>query len=198
VGDLINQIQTLLIEFFNRAWKTLGDIQITAIALTIGAMGTKLCGDSFWAVLFLSYAAIFADTATKWVAISKRYYVDTTECLLSEVSGRQVLRGILSEAWGPNHLNSRGLYRIAEKIGMYTLIIAICHAAGKWIPMLDFMGLRFTPATVFPASASIAVFLVELSSINENLKEMGHPGIADMLSKLVSTVASKILPKTGE
>lgn len=59
------------------------------------------------------------------------------------------------------------------------------------------MGLHFTPSTVFPASASIAVFLVELSSINENLKEMGQSGIADMLSKLVSTVGSKIFPKQG-
>lgn len=180
-----------------RAWKLVSDIPIAATAVTIGALGTKLCGDNFWAVLFLSYSAIFFDTATKWIAISKRYYVDTTGCKINEVLGRQVLRGIfLGEAWGSDYLNSRNFYRIVEKIFTYTAVIAICHAAGEWIPVLDFMGLRFTPATVFPASASMAVFLVELSSINENLKEMGQTGIADKLASIVSMVVNKIMPKS--
>lgn len=173
----------------------MSDIQITAIAVTIGAIGTKFCGDSFWAVLFLSYFSVFADTATKWVAITKRYYVDITGCTLLEVRGMQVIKGILGEAWGPNYLNSRGLARIPEKIVTYTIVIAICHAAGKWLPVLEFAGISLNPATVFPASASISVFLVELSSINENLKEMGQTGIADMLSKIVSAVANRITPR---
>ncbi|MGL5514319.1 MAG: hypothetical protein ACRDBM_13930 [Sporomusa sp.] len=180
----------------DRAWKLVSDIPIAATAVTIGALGTKYCGDSFWAVLILSYAAIFFDTATKWITITKRFYVDTTGCKITEVRGMQVLRGILGEAWEPDYLSSRNLYRIIEKIGTYTAVIAICHAAGKWIPVLDFMGLHFTPATVFPASASIAVFLVELSSINENLKEMGQTGIADKLASIVSMVVNKITPKS--
>ncbi|MGL5514078.1 MAG: hypothetical protein ACRDBM_12685 [Sporomusa sp.] len=72
---------------------------------------------------------------------------------------------------GPDYLSSRHFGRIVEKVFIYSGVITICHAAGKWIPVLGFMGLHFTPATVFPAS--IAIFLVELSSINENLKEMG-------------------------
>lgn len=187
----------MLYEFFQRAWKVVSDIQITALAITVGAVGTKFCGDSFWAVLFLSFAAVFVDTATKWIAISKRYYADTLKCEMNEVRGMQVLRGILNDAWQPGYLTSRCFGRIPEKVFTYTVVITLCHAAGKWIPVLDFMGLRFTPSTVFPAAASISVFLVELSSINENLKEMGQAGIADMLSKLVSAVASKILPKTG-
>lgn len=184
-----------MFEFLQRAWKLVSDIQITAIAVTIGAIGTKFCGDSFWAVLFLSYAAVFFDTGTKWVAISKRYYSDTTQCDITEVRWTQVIKGILGEAWGPNYLNSRGLARIPEKIVTYTIVIAICHAAGKWLPVLDFAGIGLNPATVFPASASISVFLVELSSINENLKEMGQTGIADMLSRIVSAVANKITPR---
>ena len=181
----------------DRAWKLVSDIPIAATAVTIGALGTKYCGDSFWAVLFLSFAAIFFDTATKWIAIAKRYYVDTTGCQITEVRGVQVLRGIfLGEAWGPNYLNSRHFGRIVEKVFAYTGVITICHAAGKWIPVLDFMGLHFIPATVFPASASIAVFLVELSSINENLKEMGQTGIADKLTSIVSMVVNKITPKS--
>ena len=181
----------------DRAWKLVSDIPIAATAVTIGALGTKYCGDSFWAVLFLSFAAVFVDTGTKWIAITKKYYADTTGCQISEVRGAQVLRGIfLGDAWEPDYLNSRHFGRILEKIFTYTAVIAICHAAGKWIPVLDFMGLHFTPATVFPASASIAVFLVELSSINENLKEMGQTGIADKLASIVSMVVNKITPRS--
>lgn len=193
---MLTHAQGLLLEFLHRAWKLVSDIQITAIAVTIGAIGVKLCGDSIWAVLFLSYAAVFFDTATKWIAITKRYYVDTTGCQITEVRGMSVMRGIFfGEAWGTQYLNSRYFSRILEKIFTYTVVIVICHAAGKWIPALDLLGMQFTPATVFPASASIAVFLVELSSINENLKEMGQTGIADKLANIVRLIASKIMPK---
>lgn len=185
----------MILELFQRAYKMISDIQIVAIAVTIGAMGTKLCGDSFWAVLFLSYAAVFIDTATKWIGITKRYYSDTTGCAISEVRGIQVIKGIFCEAWKPDYLMSRYFGRILEKIFAYTMIIALCHAAGKWIPVLDIFGMHFSPAAVFPAAASIAIFLVELSSINENLKEMGQTGLSDMLNNLVSTVSNKIFPK---
>ena len=180
----------------DRAGKLASDIPIAATAVTIGALGTEYCGDSFWAGLFLSFAAVIIDTGTKWIAITKKYYTDTTGCQISEVRSVQVLRGILGEAWEPDYLNSRYFGRVVEKILTYTAVIAICHAAGKWIPVLDFMGLHFTPATVFPASASISVFLVELSSINENLKEMGQTGIADKLASIVSMVVNKITPKS--
>lgn len=173
----------------------ISDVQIVAIAVTVGAIGTNLCGDSFWAVLFLSYFAVFADTATKWIAITKRYYVDTTGCTLLDVRWIQVVKGILNDAWSPNYLTSRGLGRIPEKIFMYTIVIAICHAAGKWLPVFEFAGIVLKPSMVFPASASISVFLVELSSINENLKEMGQTGIADMLSKVVAMVVNKFAPR---
>lgn len=193
---MLAYVQGLILEFLERTWKLVSDIQITAIAVTIGGLGVKFCGDSFWAVLFLSYAAVFFDTATKWIAITKRYYVDTTSCQITEVRGTLVMRGIFfGEAWGSNYLSSRYFSRILEKIFTYTVVIAICHAAGKWIPALDLIGMQFTPATVFPASASIAVFLVELSSINENLKEMGQTGIADKLAYIVSIVANKFMPK---
>ena len=185
----------MIVDLFHRVVKVVSDIQIVALAVTIGSIGTKLCGDSFWAVLFLSYAAVFLDTATKWIAVAKRYYVDTTKCSLTDVRGMQIVRGIFGEAWGPDYLTSRCFGRIPEKILSYTIVITLCHAAGKWLPALDFMGVHFTPSTVFPASASIAVFLVELSSINENFKEMGQTGIADMVSRLVSTIVNKILPK---
>jgi len=187
-----------IFDLAQRAWKMISDIQIVAIAVTIGTIGTKLCGDSFWAVLFLSYAMVFFDTATKWVGITKRYYVDTTGCNITEVRCTQIIRGIFfGEAWKPSYLMSRYFGRIVEKYFTYTVVIVVCHAGGKWLPVLDLMGIHFTPATVFPASASIGVFLVELSSINENLKEMGQAGIADMLNKVVNTVTSKILPKQG-
>ncbi len=128
---MINQIQNLIVEFFLRLWKLISDIQITAIAITIGALGTKICGDSFWAVLFLSYAAVFFDTGTKFLAITKRYYADKTGCSITEVRGMQLLRGILGEAWGPEYLNSRGLGRIPEKILTLQLLLLFAMLRGS-------------------------------------------------------------------
>lgn len=173
----------------------ISDIQFVAVVVTIGAIGTNLCGDTFWAVLFLSYLAVFVDTLTKWIAITKRYYRDhelrlTTWLLIVNI----VFHG---PAWCKGYLESRSLGRILEKILTYTIVITLCHAAGKWLPVLDLFGLVFNPATVFPASASVGVFLIEFKSINENLKEMGQTGIADMLTNLVNLVANKIMPKSG-
>ena len=177
-----------------RAWKMLSDIQFVALMVTIGTIGTNLCGDKYWAVLFLSFAAVFIDTLTKWIAITKQYYRDhelrlTTWLLIVNI----VFHG---PAWCKGYLESRSLGRISEKILTYTVVITLCHAAGKWLPVLDLFGLIFNSATVFPASASVGVFLIEFKSINENLKEMGQTGIADMLTSIVSMVVNKITPKS--
>jgi hypothetical protein len=166
-----------------------------ATAVTIGTIGTEICGNNFWAVLLLAYAAIFVDTITKWISISKKYYVDTAGCDLIDVSWIQVIHGILGEAWGPKYLASRCFSRIIEKIFTYTVLITLCYAAGKWLPTLDLFGLKFSPSAVFPASASISVFLIEMSSINENLREMGQTAISDMLTKIVDFVINKITSK---
>jgi hypothetical protein len=191
----VRQLINYIMDFFHRLWKMISDIQIVALAVTIGAAGTKLFGENFWAVLFLSYAAVFVDTATKWVAITKRYFKDNGIDMPS--TWQKIKALFFGAAWSPGYLTSRYFSRILEKLVSYTLIISLCYAAGKWLPVLDILGIRFNPATVFPASASTGVFLVELSSINENLKEMGQTGIAEMLSKLVNLVTSKILPKAG-
>ena len=188
---MINYLNDLI----QRAWKMFSDFQFVALMLTIGTVGTNLCGDKFWAVLFLSYAAVFADTLTKWIAITKAYYKDrelqlTTWLLVVNIFFH-------GPAWAQGYLESRKLGRILEKLLTYTVVITLCHAAGKWLPVLDLFGLVFNPATVFPASASAGVFLIELKSINENLKEMGQTGLADMLSNLVSTVSNKIFPNQG-
>jgi len=36
-----------IFDLAQRIWKMISDIQVAAIAVTIGAFGTKLCGDSF-------------------------------------------------------------------------------------------------------------------------------------------------------
>jgi len=141
---------------------------------------------------------VFIDTVTKGVGITKHYYADTTGCAITDVQSIQIIRGIfLGEAWKPGYLMSRYFGRIVEKYFTYSVVIIVCHAGRKWLPVLDLMWLHFAPSTVFPASASIGVFLVELSSINENLKEMGQTGIFDLLERVISTVTNKILPKQG-
>lgn len=188
-----------MINFINdisqRAWKMLSDIQFVALIVAVGTVGTSLCGEKFWAVLFLSYAAVFADTLTKWIAITKAYYRDKNLSLTTWILVVNIF--FHGPAWAPGYLESRKLGRILEKLLTYTVVITLCHAAGKWLPVLDLFGLVFNPATVFPASASVGVFLIEFKSINENLKEMGHTGLSDMLSNLVSTVSKKIFPSQG-
>lgn len=182
-------------DIVQRAWRMVSDIPFVALIVTIGTLGTNLCGDKFWAVLFLSYAAVFADTLTKWIAVTKAYYRDhelrlTTWVLVVNI----VFHG---PAWSSGYLESRKLGRILEKLLTYTVVITLCHAAGKWLPVLELFGLVFNPATVFPASASAGVFLIEFKSINENLKEMGQTGLSDLLNNLVSTVSNKIFPNQG-
>jgi hypothetical protein len=191
VRKLINYVNDLI----QRAWKMFSDIQFLALIVAIGAIGTNICGNRFWAVLFLSYAAVFADTLTKWIAVTKAYYHDhelklTTWLLIVNI----VFHG---PAWSTGYLESRKLGRILEKLLTYTVVITLCHAAGKWLPVLDLFGLVFNPATVFPASASAGVFLIEFKSINENLKEMGQAGLSEILSNLVSAVSNKIFPNQG-
>lgn len=193
VRGLINFIYNLIIELLQRVWKLVSDIQIMAIAVAIGTAGTQLCGERFWAVLFLSYAAVFADTLTKWIAITKRFYQDNN---LQLNTWRLILNILFhGPAWAPGYLESRKLGRILEKLLMYTMVIMLCHAGGKWLPVLDLFGLVLNPANVFPASASIGVFLIEFKSINENLKEMGQTGISDMLSNIFNIIVAKFTPK---
>ena len=190
---MISFIYNLTTELLQRAWKSISDIQLMAIAIAIGTAGTQLCGERFWAVLFLAYAAVFADTLTKWIAITKRYYQDHEIALTTWLLVVNII--FHGPAWSSGYLESRKLGRILEKLLTYTVVITLCHAAGKWLPSLELFGLTLNPASVFPASASIGVFLVELRSINENLNEMGQTGISDMLTNIVNIIAAKITPK---
>lgn len=182
-------------DLLQRTWKMFSDFQFLALIVAIGTIGTNLCGDKFWAVLFLSYAAVFADTLTKWIAVTKAYYHDhelrlTTWLLIANI----IFHG---PAWSPGYLESRKLGRILEKLLTYTVVITLCHAGGKWLPVFELFGLVFNPANVFPASASVGVFLLEFKSINENFKEMGQAGIADALNNLINLVLNRIFPNQG-
>lgn len=190
---MLNYFSCLLTEFFQRVWKSASDLPLMATALAIGTVGTQLCGEKYWAVLFLSYAAVFVDTLTKWIAIIKRYYRDKK---LRLTTWRLVVNIVFhGPAWSKGYLESRALGRIMEKLLTYTLVITLMYAGGKWIPVWELFGIVFNPATVLPASASAGVFLIEFRSISENLKEMGQTGIADLLSNIVNAVLSRMTPK---
>lgn len=190
---MFNFIYCMVTDFFQRVWKSATDFPLLATAFTIGTIGTQLCGETFWAVLFLSYASVFFDTLTKWIAIIKRYYRDNE---LRLTTWKLIINIVFDgPAWSPGYLESRKLSRIIEKLLTYTIVIMLAHAGGKWLPTLDFGFGVFKPSNVLPASVSVAVFIIEFRSISENLKEMGQAGIADMITNITNIIVSKITPK---
>lgn len=172
------------------------DFPIMATAVAAGTIGTYLFGDSFWAVLFLCYFAIFVDTFMKWTVIVKQFYFD--KGIPDPTTWQKLKAMFFGDAWMPGYLESKYFGRIIEKIVSYTLILPICYGAGKWIPAFEFFGASISPGKVFPAVISIAILLYELSSINESLMQMGHKSLSEMISRFINLIMDKLLPKRSD
>jgi len=188
----------MLSNFFERAWNMLTDLELWAWALTIATIGTNIFGQSFWSVLLLSYAAIFADTLTKWISVTKKYYINEKGMFIDDIRTWQIIQGIIGKAWRKGYLQSRYFSRILEKLFTYTLLIMLFHLAGKCIPSFSLGAIRIIASEVFPSAIAICIFLIELSSINENLVEMGHADIAAFIGNLISFISSKFRTGGGE
>lgn len=180
-------------EFLVRFWGKLS-VETVAIGTTLAATGTLWFGEKFWAMVILAYALIAFDTLTRWVYICKKFIVDAgrannIRAVKLQSALWQFLKG---ETWQPDYLTSRGFSRIGEKILFYTLAIMVCFYAGKNAPEVHLFSFDLIPAQVFPGFISTVIFLVELSSVNENLILLEHDGIADYFEKLQGLIVDKL------
>ena len=176
-----------------RMWDRVPSFDVWAIAVSISVLGTKFCGDGFWVVFFLSCGMIAFDTVTKWLYICKLFIHD--KCggmdimLITLRESAQVF--INGDAWCQGYLSSRGFSRIVEKTMWYTAAIFVCFLAGHNMPQIHLFGISLVPSDVFPGTVSVAVFLVELSSINENLRLLGYSGLSDALKTVTDIIVNK-------
>lgn len=187
----------MITDFLERAWDMLNDLELWAWALSIAAIGTNVFGESFWAVILLSYSAIFADTITRWIAVTKKFYIEKKGMAIEDIRWWKILKGICGEAWRKGYLQSRYFSRILEKLFTYTLLIMLFHLAGQCIPDFSLGSLKIVAENVFPSAVAICIFLIELSSINENLVDMGHKDIAAFIGNIISFISSKFRVGAG-
>ena len=117
---------------------------------------------------------IFCDTLTRWDCIVKRYILDhdekETDIRLIKLS-RVIVQFFRNETWSENYLTSRAFSRICEKMLIYGLALTIFFLAGQWLPEFHLFGVEIVPKNVFPGTITMVLFLIEISSINENLIE---------------------------
>lgn len=173
-------------EFFIRLWGRVINFDILAAGAAISLAGTTLFGEQFWAMVFLAYGLIAFDTLTRWLYICKKFIVDSRRVdeIINVKWQSAVWQFFKAETWNDNYLTSRGFSRITEKMIVYTLAIMVCFFAGKNVPEIHLFSFNLIPAQVFPGFISTVVFLIELTSVNENLILLGHASIADYCEKL--------------
>lgn len=181
-------------EIFIKFWGRVVSFDVFAAGAAISVAGTTLFGDQFWAMVFLAYAMITFDTLTRWVYICKKFIVEKgrADSIVNVKWNSAVWQFFKSETWNKDNLTSRGFSRIAEKIFVYTLAIMACFFAGKNIPETHLFGFNLIPSQVFPGFISTVVFLIESSSVNENLILLGHASIAEYFEKLRDLIIGKL------
>ena len=174
------------------------NFDLWAIALIIYTIGTKLCGNNFWPVLFLVFLMVVFDTITRWDCICKKYIMehdpDETDIKLIKLS-RVFVQFFKAETWNEKYLSSRAFSRIIEKLTVYTLALIVFFCMGKWAPEIHCFGVDFIPEKVFPGLICTVIFLIEVSSLNENLIELGYKGVGEYVERFVNAILDRIAPK---
>jgi len=177
------------------------NFDLWAIAAIIYAAGTKIGGPSFWPVLFLTLLLIGCDTLTRWDCIVKRYILDhdpeEEDIRLIKLS-RVFVQFFRNETWSDDYLNSKAFSRIVEKMIIYSLALLIFFGTGQWIPEIHMFGMSIIPKDVFPGVICMVLFLIEISSLNENLIELGYHGVSEYVQRFVDAVLDRVAPKKKE
>ena len=60
------------------------------------------------------------------------------------------------------------------------------------MPEIHLFGFDLIPQQVFPGFISTAIFFVELSSLNENLIDLGYGSIADYVEKIKNFILDRL------
>ena len=179
----------------------LANADLWAAATIIYAVGAKLCGPNFWPVLFLTFLMIGFDTLTRWDCICKRFIMDhdpeEKDIRMIRMS-RVLVQFFRGETWSEEYLNSRAFGRIAEKMTIYALALIVFFGMGQWVPEIHLFGVDIAPKNVFPGIICMVLFLIEVSSLNENLIELGYKGVSEYVQRLVDALLDRIAPKKKE
>ena len=189
-------------DVLNRFLERLCNADLWAVAAIVYAIGAKLCGPNFWPVLFLTLMLICCDTLTKWDVICKRYIMDhnpeETDIKMIRLR-RVVVQFFKNETWNENYLTSRAFSRILEKMIIYALALVIFFTMGTWAPEFKLFGVHVVPKDVFPGMICVILFLIEISSLNENLIELGYRGVSEYVQRFIDAILDRIAPpKKGE
>lgn len=175
-------------------------VDIWAYAVVIWTFGNETFGPNFWGVVILAQLMIVFDTELKWVYLSKKYIYDTyqPEDPLENISLRKAICYFFkSETWQKGYLESRGFSRIIEKMLLYNATIIVAFYAAKVIPPIHALGINLVASDILPGSVSIVIFMVETTSINENLVELGYSSIANAVKRVLDYMLDRVFPKRG-
>ena len=187
----------ILKSFFER----LANFDLWAAATILYAFGVTICGPNFWPVLFLTFLLVAMDTLTKWDVICKKFILDhdpeEKDIRLIKMS-RVFVQFFKNETWCEEYLNSRAFGRICEKLCIYTMALIIFFGLGTWVPEIHMFGVDVVPKNVFPGIICTVLLLIEVSSLNENLIELGYNGVSEYVQRFVDGLLDRIAPKKKE
>ncbi len=179
----------------------LTNVDLWGIATLIYAIGVKIAGANFWPVLFLTFLMIAFDTLTRWDCICKKYIMDhnpeETDIRLIPMS-KVIVQFFRNETWCEEYLSSRAFGRICEKMIVYTLALLIFFGMGTWVPEIHVFGADLVPKNIFPGIICVVIFLIEVSSLNENLIELGYKGVSEYVQRFVDAILDRIAPPKKE
>ena len=188
-------------DVLNRFLERLCCLDLWAAGAIIYAFGVNLCGPNYWPMVLLVLLLIFCDTLTRWDCIVKQYILDhdqnEDDVRLIKLS-RVFVQFFRPETWSEGYLTSRAFSRICEKMLIYGLSLTIFFIAGQWLPEFHLFGIDVLPKNVFPGTITMVLFLIEISSINENLIELGYNGVSEYVQRIIDGVLDRIAPKKKE
>lgn len=179
----------------------LANFDLWAAATIIYGVGVTICGNNFWPVLFLTFLMVAFDTITKWDVICKRFIMDhdpeESDIRLIKMS-RVIVQFFKNETWCEEYLSSRAFGRIVEKLIVYSLALIIFFGMGQWMPEIHLFGVDVIPKNVFPGIICTVLFLIEVSSLNENLIDLGYKGVSEYVQRFIDALMDRIAPPKKE
>ena len=170
------------------------NIDVWAYAIAIWTFGYKTFGEGFWGVVILAFGLVLYDTFLKIVYISKKYIHEnlTPDIPIEFISLRKALYYCLkAETWNKTYLNSAALSRVIEKLLVYNASLVIAFYAGQVVPNIKLFSTNLILNDFLPGVITVCILVVELSSINENLIELGYSSIANAVKRVIDYVVNK-------
>ena len=162
------------------------NIDVWAYAIAVWTFGYKTFGEGFWGVMILAFGLVIYDTFLKIVYISKKYIHEnlTPDIPIEFISLRKAIYYCFkAKTWNKTYLNSAALSRVIEKLLVYNASLVIAFYAGQVVPNIKLFSTNLILNDFLPGVITVCILVVELSSINENLIELGYSSIANAVKK---------------